>query len=98
MYLLLSLQHYCSLQNPPFYANFTVIYNFSIALIIVTTSLIATEVFVSPAFTSTSESLNSSNDVKDFGIVNSKNGFAIVDLKNKVNKIQISEDIFNVKE
>lgn len=45
-----------------------------------------------------SKSLNSSNDVKDFGIVNSKNGFAIVDLKNKVNKIQISEDIFNVKE
>ena len=45
-----------------------------------------------------SEPLNSSNDVKDFGIVQSKSGFAIVDLKNKVNKIQISEDIFNVKE
>lgn len=45
-----------------------------------------------------SKSLNSSNDVKDFGIVHSKSGFAIVDLKNKVNKIQISEDIFNVKE
>lgn len=44
-----------------------------------------------------SKSLNE-GDLKEFGFVRSNNGFALVDLENPVNKIQISEDIFNVKE
>lgn len=44
-----------------------------------------------------SKSLNKGNS-KEFGFVKSGSGFAIVDLDNPVNKIKISEDIFNVKE
>ncbi len=40
----------------------------------------------------------SSSEIKELGYIPATEGFTLIDLSCKINKIQVSEDLFNVKE